>query len=32
MGYARLEEFTEIKPILYHLGKREPYFGSVSSR
>jgi hypothetical protein len=32
MGYAGLEEFTEIKPILYHLGKREPYFGSVSSR
>ena len=32
MGYTGLEEFTEIKPILYRLGKREPYFGSDSSR
>jgi hypothetical protein len=32
MGYAGLEEFTEIKPILYRLGKCEPYFGSDWSR
>jgi betaine-aldehyde dehydrogenase len=32
MGYAGLEEFTEIKSILYRLGKREPYFGSDWSR
>ncbi len=32
MGYAGLEEFTEIKPILYRLDKREPYFGLDSSR
>ncbi len=27
MGNAGLEEFTEIKSVLYHLGKREPVFG-----
>ncbi len=27
MGNAGLEEFTEIKSVLYHLGKREPIFG-----
>ena len=27
MGAAGLEEFTEIKSVLYHLGKREPTFG-----
>ncbi len=32
MGYAGLEEFTEIKSILYRLGKREPFFGSDWSR
>jgi hypothetical protein len=32
MGYAGLEEVTEIKPILYRLGKREPFSGSDSSR
>jgi betaine-aldehyde dehydrogenase len=32
MGYAGLEEFTEIKSVLYHLGKREPSFGSDGSR
>jgi betaine-aldehyde dehydrogenase len=28
MGAAGLEEFTEIKSVLYHLGKREPTFGT----
>lgn len=28
MGAAGLEEFTEIKYVLYHLGKREPTFGT----
>jgi len=32
VGYAGLEEFTEIKSILYRLGKREPFFGSDWSR
>ena len=32
MGYTELEEFTEIKSILYRLGKREPFFGSDWSR
>lgn len=27
MGNAGMEEFTEIKSVLYHLGKREPIFG-----
>jgi acyl-CoA reductase-like NAD-dependent aldehyde dehydrogenase len=28
MGAAGLEEFTEIKSVLYHLGRREPTFGT----
>jgi acyl-CoA reductase-like NAD-dependent aldehyde dehydrogenase len=32
MGYTGLEEFTEIKSVLYRLGKREPFFGSDWSR
>lgn len=28
MGNAGMEEFTEIKSVLYHLGKRQPIFGS----
>jgi acyl-CoA reductase-like NAD-dependent aldehyde dehydrogenase len=32
MGYTESEEFTEIKSILYHLGKREPFFGSDWNR
>jgi betaine-aldehyde dehydrogenase len=27
MGRAGMEEFTEVKNVLYHLGKREPFFG-----
>jgi acyl-CoA reductase-like NAD-dependent aldehyde dehydrogenase len=30
MGMAGLEEFTEVKSVLYHLGKREPSFGSTA--
>ena len=29
MGLVGLEEFTEVKTILIHLGKRDPYFASV---
>jgi betaine-aldehyde dehydrogenase len=29
MGEAGLEEFTETKTVLYHLGKRKPFFGGA---
>lgn len=29
MGRYGMEEFTEMKNVLYHLGKRRPFFGSV---
>jgi hypothetical protein len=29
MGRYGMEEFTEVKNVLYHLGKRRPFFGTI---